>query len=123
MTTASRSGRSCSSCQTGIASASSAASAQSASPSSCDPGYAITPTRGCGLAMDLDLVRLHQRIREQLLAHLLDLRTRFGWIGRIDLEIDHLADSRGADREAEMLEGRFDGIALRIENALLRADE
>src|SRR4029077_1157316 len=91
--------------------------------SSCDPGYVITPIRGCGLAMDLDLVRLHQRICEQLLAHLFDLGARLGRIGRIDLEVDDLADPCGADREAEMLEGRLDGISLRIENALLRADE
>src|SRR4051794_18893068 len=103
MTTASRSGSSCSSCQTGIASASSAASAHSASRSSCDPGYVITPIRGCGLAMNLDLVRLHQWVREQLLAHLLDLRARLGRVGRVDLEVDDLADPRGADREAEML--------------------
>src|SRR2546430_3597898 len=73
--------------------------------------------------MDLDLVRLHQRIRKELLAHLLDLGARLGRIGRIDLDVDDLADPCAADREAEMLEGRLDGLALRIENALLRADE
>ena len=35
--------------------------------------------------MDLDLVGLDQLVREQLLAHLLDLRARRRLVGRVDL--------------------------------------
>ena len=38
--------------------------------------------------MHLDLVGLDQRVREQLLAHLLDLRARLRGIRRVDLELD-----------------------------------
>src|SRR3954453_6201654 len=120
---ASRSGSSASSCQTGTASASTAASAHSASRSSCDPGYVTTPIRGCGLAMDLDLVRLHQRVHEQLLAHFLDLRLRRRRVGGVDLEVDHLADARVRDAEAEMAQRVLDRRALRVEDALLRPHE
>src|SRR3954469_2657794 len=73
--------------------------------------------------MDLHVVRLHQRVREQLLAHLLDLLAGLGRIRGVHLEVDDLADPRAADGEAEVLERRLDGLALRIEDALLRADE
>src|SRR5689334_23044809 len=79
--------------------------------------------RGCGLAMDLDFVRLHERVREELLAHPLHLRAGLGGIGRLDLEVDDLADARVGDGEAQMLERGLDGRALGVENALLRADE
>src|SRR3954466_16185924 len=85
--------------------------------------------------MDLHVVRLHQRVCEQLLAHLLDLLAGLGRIRGLHLEVDDLADPRAADGEAgglerrsaggeaEVLERRLDGLALRIEDALLRADE
>ena len=92
-------------------------------PESFDPGYITTPMRGCGLAMQLDLVGLHQRVREQLLAHALHLSARLGRVGRLHLDVDHLADPCAADREAEVLERGLDGLALRVEDALLRADE
>src|SRR5690348_1846949 len=79
--------------------------------------------RGCGLAMDLDLVRLHERVRQQLLAHPLDLRPCCVGVGGVDLEVDDLADPCAGNREAEVLEGGLDGLALRIEDALFRADE
>src|SRR4051794_16806536 len=120
---ASRSGSSVSSCQTGTASASTAASAHNASRSSCDPGYVTTPIRGCGLAMDLHLVRLHQRVCEKLLAHLLDLRTRIVGARRIDLDVHNLADAGARHREAEVLERRVHRLALRVEDPLLGADE
>src|SRR3954452_19747510 len=83
----------------------------------------MTPIRGCGLAMDLDLVRLHQRICEQLLAHLVDLRARLVRACRLDLDVEDLADAGARHREAEVLERRVDGLALRVEDALLGADE
>src|SRR5437763_774258 len=81
--------------------------------------------RGCGLAtrVHLDLERLHQRVREQLLAHLLDLRARRRFVGRVDVEVDHLADARPRDGEAEVPERALDRLPLRVEDALLRADE
>src|SRR5881394_2158721 len=117
------SGKSRSSCQTGTASASRAASAQSASRSSCEPGYVITPILGWGLANDLHLVRLDQRVREQPLAHLLDLGLRGRLVGRLDLEVDHLADPRVLHVEAEVAERRADRFALRVEDARLRPDQ
>src|SRR2546430_5693641 len=99
------SGSSRSSCQTETASASSAASAQSASRSSCEPGYVITPILGWGLANDLHLVRLDQRVREQPLAHLLHLRLRRRRVGRLELEVDHLAHPRVPYLEAQVAEG------------------
>src|SRR4029079_11872535 len=113
-TTASRSGSSLSSCQTETASASSAASAHSASRSSCEPGYVTTPIRGWGLANDLALVALDQRVREQPLAHLLDLRPGRRLVGGLDLEFDHLADARVLHLEAEVAERRADRFALRV---------
>src|SRR6185437_10695835 len=123
MTTASRSGSSCSSCQTGTASASRAPSAHSASRSSCEPGYVITPILGCGLANDLHLVRLDQRVREQPFAHLLHLRLGRRRVRRLDLEVDHLADPRVPHLEAEVAERRADRLPLRIEDARLRPHE
>src|SRR3954471_18499529 len=81
--------------------------------------------RGCGLAtrVHLDLEGLHQRVREQLLAHLLDLRARRRLVGRVDLEVDQLADTCPRDAEAEMLERALDRLALRVEDAVLRPDE
>src|SRR5947208_13931918 len=117
------SGSSRSSCQTGTASASSAASAQSASRSSCEPGYVTTPILGCGLANDLDLVRLDQRVREQPLAHLLHLGLGRRLVGGLELEVDHLADPRVAHVEPEMPERRADRLPLWVEDARLRTDE
>ena len=49
--------------------------------------------------MQLDLVRLHQRVREQLFAHLLYLSARLARVVRRHLEIDDLADYLAAARE------------------------
>src|SRR3954452_11346498 len=82
-----------------------------------------TPMRGCGLAMQLDLVRLHQRVCKQLLAHLLHLRARLARVVGRHLDVHELAHTRARHGEAEMLERRLDGGALRIEDARLRPDE
>src|SRR6185503_8866712 len=95
----------------------------SASRSSCEPGYVTTPIRGWGLANDLDLVALDQRVREQPLAHLLDLRPGRRLVGGLDLEVDHLADARVLHLEAEVAERRADRFALRVEDARLGPDE
>src|SRR4051812_31453084 len=73
--------------------------------------------------MQLDLVRLDQRVREQLLAHPLHLRPGVGGVRRLELQIDDLADARLRDGEAEVPQRAADGLALRVEDALLRADE
>src|SRR4051794_24664606 len=83
----------------------------------------MTPMRGCGLAMELDVVRLHQWIRQELLAHLLHLRPRRGFVRGVDLEVDHLADARAGHGEPEMLERALDRLALRVEDALLRPND
>src|SRR5437764_2215344 len=73
--------------------------------------------------MDLDLERFDQRVREQLLAHPLDLHTRLGRVARVDLEVDDLPDPRLRDGEAEVTECALDRVALRVEDAPLRPDE
>src|SRR5207248_10714345 len=117
--TASSDGSSRSSCHTGTASASSAPSAQRTSRSSCDPGYVTTPILGCGLdiVMQLDLVRLDERVREQLLAHAFHLRASARLVIGAHLEVDDLADPGAGDGEAEMLERALDRFALRVEDA------
>src|SRR5438445_11787220 len=91
--------------------------------SSSDPGNVTTPTRSCGLAIERDLVRLDERVREQLLAHPLDLGAHGGGIARLDLEVDDAADARVPHREAEVPERRLDRLSLRVEDALLRPDQ
>src|ERR1700759_2722470 len=83
----------------------------------------MTPIRGCGLANDLDLVALDQRVREQSLAHLLDLRLRRCLVGGLDLEVDHLADARVLHLEPEVAERRADRLALRVEDPGLRPNQ
>ena len=39
------------------------------------------------------------------------------------VEVEDAADPRAIHRESELPQGRFDGLPLRVENALLRADE
>src|SRR6476661_8011915 len=76
-----------------------------------------------GLLGNLDLVRLDERIREQLLTHLLDGRLRIRRVGRVDVEVDDLADACVVYRETEMAERRPDRLALRIEDPRLRPHE
>src|ERR1700675_3854476 len=73
--------------------------------------------------MDLHFERLDQRVREQLLAHPLDLGPRLGRVARVDLEIDDLPDASLRDGETEVPERALDRFALRIEDAVLRPDE
>src|SRR3954452_10912201 len=73
--------------------------------------------------MDLHLVGLHQRVREQLLAHLLDLGARVVNGRCVDLDVDDLADAGARYREAQVLERRVHRLALRVEDPLLRSDE
>ena len=73
--------------------------------------------------MELDLVALDQRVREQLLAHPLDLRARLGRVVGVDLELDEPADAGLADGEAEVPQAALDRLTLRVEDARLRPDE
>src|SRR5439155_18386311 len=70
-----------------------------------------------------DLVALDQRVRQELLAHALELGTGGVRIRGVDLQIDEPADARLGDREAEVLERALDGFALRIEDPGLRPDQ
>ncbi len=66
----------------------------------------------------LDLVVLDQRVREQLLAHRLQLRRV------LHVELDQAADVHVRHaREAERRQRALDGLALRVEDARLRADQ
>src|SRR5579872_2467446 len=83
----------------------------------------MTPMRGWGLATQLDLVRLDQRVGEQLLAHLLHLCASGCLVVGVHLEVDDLADARVRDGEAEMPERALDRLALRVEDPRLRPDQ
>src|SRR5262249_3977245 len=71
----------------------------------------------------LDLVALDQRVRKELLAHPLELGAGVALIGSGDLALDDATDAGAGHREAEVLERALDGLALRIEDAVLRANE
>src|SRR5918999_2911765 len=122
--TASSAGSSRSRCQTRRGSAPSARSAQNASRSSFDPGKTSTPTRGrtSGIAY-VDLVALDEGVGEQPLAHALDLGARRRGTVGLDLQIDDAADAGVGHREAELAKRALDGLALGIEDPLLRAHE
>src|SRR5947209_4999064 len=75
------------------------------------------------LAMQFDLVRLDERVREQLLAHALNLSAGARLVVGGHLEVDDLADPCAGDGEAEMLESALDRFALRVEDARLRPHE
>ena len=55
--------------------------------------------------------------------HPLDLAARLGRVVRLELDVDEPPDARVRDREAELAERLLDRLALRVEDALLRADE
>jgi hypothetical protein len=74
-------------------------------------------------AFDLDLDALDQRVREELVAHPLDLGTGLRGIARVDLQVDEPADARFADGKAEVAERALDGLPLRVEDAGLGPDE
>src|SRR3954454_12026718 len=70
------------------------------------------------LADRFDLVVLHQRVRQELLAELAEA------VGVVGLELDESPDPHLAHAlEAERGQGSLDGLALRIEDALLGADQ
>ena len=86
-----------------------------------DPGR--LPRERCSSLLDLHLVRLDERVREQLLAHPLDLGLCLRGVGRLDVEVDDFADARVLHREAEVAERRADRLALRVEDPRLRPHE
>src|SRR6476646_8284795 len=111
--------RSRSPCQMSSASATLRA-ASTASKSSHEPGNWRTPnfTSCSGAAQQLDLVVLDEGVREQLLAHRLELR------GVLDVELDESPDvDVGGAVEAEGRQRPLDGDALRVEDARLGADQ
>src|SRR3954449_9722604 len=69
---------------------------------------------------ELDLEALDQRVREQLLAHALDLGASLGRVSRVDLQVDEPPHARLPDREAEVAQRRLDRLALGIEDPGLR---
>ena len=70
----------------------------------------------------LDLVRLDQRVREQLARQPLDDRPGRGLVGRRDRQLDPPADPDVADPvDPEVAEAALDGPALRVEDPGLRA--
>src|SRR5258708_26641647 len=98
--------------------------ASSASTSSQEPGNCRTAKRirnartRRGSTEHLDLVVLHQGIREQLLAEGLEL----GLLG--DVELDETANMDVLDAlEAECRQRSLDGHALRVEDAGLGPDQ
>ena len=70
-----------------------------------------------------DFVILDERVRQQPLAHALDLGACLIGIRRLELEIDDAAHPCLADREAELAERALDSLPLRVEDPLLRPDE
>ena len=78
---------------------------------------------GHALAAERDLVALDQRVREELLAHALELRPRLVAVVGRELDVDEPADAGVGDLEAEVAERALDRLALRIEDPRLRPDE
>ncbi len=76
------------------------------------------------MRLQLDLVFLDHGVGEQLLAHLLEARPRLGFLALGQFEIDDLALAHFADcGEAEPVQRMADGLALRVEHAILQGDE
>src|SRR5581483_10032739 len=72
--------------------------------------------------LHLDLERLDQRVREQLLAHARHLVVRVPLVARLELEVDDAPDAGLADGEAEVPERAPHRLALGVEDARLRAN-
>src|SRR4029077_5815758 len=72
---------------------------------------------------ELDLVALDQGVREQLLAHPLDLSACLALVLGGEVELDERSDVRSVDAEAEVLQPSLDGLTLRVEDPALRTDE
>ena len=73
--------------------------------------------------MELDLVALDQGVREELLAHPLDLAAGLAGVLRRHVEFDDAPDMGVADIEAEVAQRTLDRLPLRVENACLRSDQ
>src|SRR6185437_14469853 len=78
---------------------------------------------GRGPSADLVAVVFDDRIGEQLLAHLLDDRAGLVGIAFFEIDLDVLALPNVADAGySKALDGAFDGLALRIEHAVLEGN-
>src|SRR5207247_1713525 len=93
------------------------------SPGRRPPRFAAGGTCQSRVRPQLDLVALDQRVREELLAHPLELGLRLGGVVRLELQLDEAADPRLADRESEVPKRALYSLTLRIEDARLGADE
>jgi len=73
----------------------------------------------------MNLETLDEGIREEIRAHALDRGPRVIGVGVIgvELEIDDPTDASGRDLKAELAKRALDGVALRVEDALLRPNE
>src|SRR5690606_25265126 len=66
---------------------------------------------------------LDHRVRQKLVAHGFQLGFGLGLVGRLQLDVEHLALTDGADPvEAEAGERVLDRFALRVEHAVLEGD-
>ena len=74
-------------------------------------------------ALELDLIALDHRIREELAAHLLERGAGALAIGLGEVEVDHFALAHRVDAvKAERAQRVRDRLALRIEHAVLEHD-
>src|SRR5919201_4445815 len=88
------------------------------------PGTGPPPSRAVrSQALQGDLVRLDQRVGDQLLAHALDLGTGGGRVAVLELELDKPPYARAGDRKAELAQRAPDRLALGIEDPRLRPNE
>ena len=71
----------------------------------------------------MNLETLDKGIREEIRAHALDRGPRVIGVIGVELEIDDPTDASGRDLKAELTKRALDGVALRVENALLRSNE
>src|SRR5262245_53090594 len=128
--TASTPWRSASSCQSETASPPRYVTARSASRSSSEPGKVMTPTRAELKRSLLHFLRrqktelLDDRIGKELLGHRLDLRESGDLVVGLHHELDVFADTNGADViPAHSRKRTLDGLALRVEKALLKRND
>jgi hypothetical protein len=73
--------------------------------------------------LQFDLIALDQRVREQLLAHPLELGKRLRLVIGGDVDVDQAPDAGVADLEAEMAKRALDGLPLWVEDPRLRPNE
>src|SRR2546423_10244384 len=84
----------------------------------------MTPGRGTRLAPDIDFVFFDDGVGKQLFAHFLQRGAGFAGIALGKVKIDDFALADFADLlESQPVQRMPDGLALRIEHAILQGDE